>query len=146
MEECGRQATEEAERREFVFGQREQKINDDWTAQLHDKEVSTVHCTLSLSVCLSVAYFICCLYLAQLVHAIHNEKSPPSPSATLLVLYHETDKRRDRLMFGRRAQDRIDLPDRIARFFPRAWVRRISPHHTPPRHAANTNTPISTPT
>lgn len=41
VEECTRQAKEEAERNVFVFEQKEKKLIDDWTAQLQDKEVGT---------------------------------------------------------------------------------------------------------
>eukprot|EP00903_Cladosiphon_okamuranus_P005357 g5352.t1 len=40
MEECSRQANEETERRELVFGQREKKLNDDWAAQMQGKEAA----------------------------------------------------------------------------------------------------------
>lgn len=48
MEECSRQAKEEAERSEVVFGQREKKLADDWMAQLGDKEVNRLPSTYCL--------------------------------------------------------------------------------------------------
>lgn len=48
MEECSRQAKEDAERSELVFGQREKKLTDDWMAQLGDKEVNRLPSTAGL--------------------------------------------------------------------------------------------------